>query len=89
MWETWSGPPADIKDACCDMRRSKTIQNLPPALFTLMKSTEPFSDLYYAMDVEGAMRMAGFAHVETREADHRHRAILGLAPAPESGGPGI
>lgn len=25
-------------------RRSKTIQNLPPALFLLMKSTEPWSD---------------------------------------------
>lgn len=44
-----------------------------------MKSTEPWSDLYYAMDVEAAMRDAGFVHVETREADHRHRAVLGLA----------
>jgi hypothetical protein len=48
-------------------------------LFTLMKSTEPWSDLYYQMDVEGAMRDLSFAHVETREADHRHRAVLGLA----------
>ena len=60
--------------------RSKTIQNLPPALFTLMKSTEPHSDLYYQMDIEAAMRDAGFQHVVTKEADHRHRAVLGLAP---------
>ena len=66
-----------ISAICC---RSKTIQNLPPALFTLMKSTEPHSDLYYQMDIEAAMRDAGFLHVETWEADHRHRAVLGLAP---------
>ena len=54
------------------------MQNLPPALFTLMKSTEPWSDEYYAFDLEGAMREGGFAHVETAEADHRHRAVLGL-----------
>jgi hypothetical protein len=60
--------------------RSKTIQNLPPALFTLMKSTEPHSDLYYQMDIEAAMRDAGFQHVVTKEADHRHRAVLGLVP---------
>ena len=59
-------------------RRSKTLQSLPPVLFTLMKSTEPWSDEYYAMDLEGAMHEAGFAHVETAEADHRHRAVLGL-----------
>ena len=60
--------------------RSETIQNLPPALFTLLKSTEPHSDLYYQMDVEAAMRDAGFQYVVTKEADHRHRAVLGLAP---------
>jgi len=30
--------------------RSEVIQNLPPALFTLMKSTEPHSDQYYTHD---------------------------------------
>lgn len=60
--------------------RSKTIQNLPPHLFTLMKSTEPWSDEYYSFDVEDAMRAAGFKEVITHEADHRHRAVLGIAP---------
>ena len=58
--------------------RSKTIQNLPPVIFTLMKSTEPWSDEYYQMDVEEAMRQAGFKHVVTEESDHRHRAVMGL-----------
>ena len=66
--------------AAVTLCRSKTIQNLPPALFTLMKSTEPHSDLYYQMDIEAAMRDAGFLYVFTKEADHRHRAVLGLAP---------
>ena len=57
---------------------SETIQNLPPVLFTLMKSTEPWSDVYYQMDVEEALRNAGFKHVITKESDHRHRAVLGL-----------
>jgi len=34
--------------------RSKVIQTLPPAIFTLMKSTEPHSDVYYTFDVEVA-----------------------------------
>lgn len=34
------------------LHRSKVIQNLPPVIFTLMKSTEPHSDVYYTFDVE-------------------------------------
>ncbi|GLC37056.1 hypothetical protein PLESTB_001396400 [Pleodorina starrii] len=60
--------------------RSSTIQNLPPALFTLMKSTEPWSDEYYSYDLEAAMRSAGFREVVTVETDHRHRCVLGIRP---------
>ncbi|KAF8064673.1 hypothetical protein HT031_003475 [Scenedesmus sp. PABB004] len=59
--------------------RSRTIQNLPPLLFTLMKSTEPWSDEYYSFDLEAALRVGGFASVETTEADHRHRTVFGIA----------
>jgi SAM-dependent methyltransferase len=62
--------------------RSKTIQNLPPVLFTLMKSTEPWSDEYYSYDLEGALRASGFADVVTTEADHRHRTVFGRVPTP-------
>lgn len=39
------------------LSRSPVIQNLPPAIFTLMKSTEPWSDEYYLMDFEAVWRM--------------------------------
>ncbi len=63
----------------CHTRRSKTIQNLPPVLFTLMKSTEPHSDSYYSTDLEGIMRNAGLTNVQYQASDHRHRVVLGTA----------
>jgi ubiquinone/menaquinone biosynthesis C-methylase UbiE len=57
--------------------RSSVIQNLPPALFTLMKSTEPHSDDYYAFDLETCLRqMDGIERVDIVPCDPRHRAIL-------------
>ena len=56
--------------------RSKVIQNLPPALFTLMKSTEPWSDEYYTFDLEEALREAGFVDVSCSESDPRHRTLV-------------
>ncbi|MGA7935263.1 MAG: class I SAM-dependent methyltransferase, partial [Kovacikia sp.] len=56
--------------------QSPVIQNLPPVLFTLMKSTEPWSDDYYTFDVEAAMQRVGFKPVITVASDPRHRTIL-------------
>ncbi|MBC6479557.1 MAG: class I SAM-dependent methyltransferase [Hormoscilla sp. GM7CHS1pb] len=61
--------------------RSPVIQNLPPALFTLMKSTEPWSDDYYTFDVEAAMQSVGFQYKTTVASDPRHRAIVGIKPS--------
>lgn len=60
--------------------KSPVIQNLPPALFTLMKSTEPWSDDYYAFDVESALVTTGFKHQTTTASDPRHRTIVGAKP---------
>ncbi|MEW6498378.1 MAG: class I SAM-dependent methyltransferase [Cyanobacteriota bacterium] len=60
--------------------KSPVIQNLPPVLFTLMKSTEPWSDDYYTLDVETTMQAVGFEHVVTEASDPRHRTILGRKP---------
>lgn len=60
--------------------KSPVIQNLPPVLFTLMKSTEPWADDYYTFDVEATMQAVGFEHVVTVASDPRHRTILGRKP---------
>ncbi len=59
---------------------SAVIQNLPPVLFTLMKSTEPWSDDYYTFDVEAAIEEIGFDYKTTVPSDPRHRAIIGIKP---------
>jgi len=55
--------------------QSPVIQNLPPALFTLMKSTEPHSNEYYTIDVQQMLRDAGFEHVQQKQTDPRHRTV--------------
>jgi hypothetical protein len=49
---------------------------LSPVLFTLMKSTEPWSDNYYTFNVEAAMQSVGFEHIVA--SDPRYRTILGV-----------
>lgn len=60
--------------------KSAVIQNLPPVLFTLMKSTEPWSDDYYTFDVETALSECGFDYQITLESDRRHRTIIAIKP---------
>ncbi len=57
---------------------SPVIQNLPPVLFTLMKSTEPWSDDYYTFNIEQSLVETGFNHQTTVASDPRHRAIIGI-----------
>mmetsp|Transcript_24096 Transcript_24096/g.75521 ORF Transcript_24096/g.75521 Transcript_24096/m.75521 type:complete len:298 (-) Transcript_24096:2638-3531(-) len=59
--------------------KSPVIQGLPPVLFTLMKSTEPWTDEYYVTDLEACLREAGFGTVETSATDPRHRTVQGQA----------
>jgi ubiquinone/menaquinone biosynthesis C-methylase UbiE len=61
--------------------KSPVIQNLPPVLFTLMKSTEPWTDEYYLLDVENTLKEIGFAYQTTVATDPRHRTIIGLKKA--------
>ncbi|MEM1308347.1 MAG: class I SAM-dependent methyltransferase [Cyanobacteria bacterium P01_H01_bin.153] len=56
--------------------KSEVIQKLPPAIFTLMKSTEPWTDDYYTFDIEAALADIGYQRITTYETDPRHRAIL-------------
>ncbi len=58
--------------------KSPVIQNLPPVLFTLMKSTEPWSDDYYTFDVEKTLKEVGFQYKTTVASDPRHRSIISI-----------
>ena len=57
---------------------SPVIQKLPPVLFTLMKSTEPWSDDYYTFNVERALQEVGFDYQTTVASDPRHRTIIAI-----------
>ncbi|BAY92775.1 MULTISPECIES: class I SAM-dependent methyltransferase [unclassified Tolypothrix] len=61
--------------------KSSVIQNLPPVLFTLMKSTEPWSDEYYTFNIEATLQSVGFAQPITVASDPRHRTIVAKKPA--------
>jgi ubiquinone/menaquinone biosynthesis C-methylase UbiE len=56
--------------------QSPVIQALPPVLFTLMKSTEPWSDDYYTFDLESALVDAGFEPPVVVPSDPRHRTLV-------------
>lgn len=59
---------------------SPVIQSLPPVLFTLMKSTEPWSDDYYTFNIEEAIEHTGLEYKVTIPSDSRHRAIIAVKP---------
>ncbi|CAN4087270.1 unnamed protein product [Withania somnifera] len=60
--------------------KSKILQELPPVLFTLMKSTERFLDEYHLTDLERVMKKTGFANVQTVLTDPRHRTVTATVP---------
>lgn len=58
---------------------SGAYQSMPAALMTLLKSTEPFMDQFLALDLEGALREAGFVRIHSEPCSPRHRAVLAWA----------
>jgi ubiquinone/menaquinone biosynthesis C-methylase UbiE len=51
-------------------------QTMPAVIMTLLKSTEPFLDDYFALDLEQEIRDAGFDTVTSRPCSPRHRAVV-------------
>jgi SAM-dependent methyltransferase len=63
--------------AVMDMDPScQAYQTMPPAVMTLLKSTEPYMDAYFALDLEAELRQAGFDTVTSTSCSPRHRAVL-------------
>ncbi|PXF45070.1 putative methyltransferase sll0829 [Gracilariopsis chorda] len=60
--------------------RSEVIRNLPPVLATLMKSTEPYTDQYYLLDIEQVLLDTGFVQVRTELTTPRHRCFIAMKP---------
>ncbi len=52
-------------------------QELPPYVFTLLKSTEPYLDQYFALDMNQAFQAAGFSTPRIVANSPRHRTIIG------------
>ncbi|MEL7354101.1 MAG: class I SAM-dependent methyltransferase [Cyanobacteria bacterium J06560_5] len=64
--------------AIMDMNpQSDAYKTMPPYVFTLLKSTEPFLDQYFELDMNQAFQAAGFAAPQTVINTPRHRIIIG------------
>jgi hypothetical protein len=47
----------------------------------LQKSTEPWADEYYSLNVEALLEEVGFTSIRTVASDPRHRTIMAYKPA--------
>ncbi len=63
--------------AIMDMNpQSEIYQKMPPYILTLLKSTEPYLDQYFALDIEQALIKAGFQAPTITRNTPRHRTII-------------
>jgi ubiquinone/menaquinone biosynthesis C-methylase UbiE len=56
--------------------QSQIYAKMPPYILTLLKSTEPYLDQYFALDIEGAIADAGFTRPSITENTVRHRTMV-------------
>jgi SAM-dependent methyltransferase len=63
--------------AIMDMNpRSEIYRKMPPYILTLLKSTEPYLDQYFTLDIEQELIEAGFEKPVIVATSPRHRAIV-------------
>lgn len=60
--------------------KSLAMQKITPVTFTLMKSTEPFIDQFYSMDIVKELRDVGFVNVSISQTDPRHCTVVATKP---------
>ncbi|XGV97305.1 MAG: class I SAM-dependent methyltransferase [Leptolyngbya sp. BL-A-14] len=66
--------------AIMDMNpKSEIYAKMPPYIKTLLKSTEPYLDEYFTLDLEGAIAAAGFTQPTVTCNSPRHRTIIAQA----------
>jgi ubiquinone/menaquinone biosynthesis C-methylase UbiE len=56
--------------------RSEVYRRMPPYILTLLKSTEPYLDQYFTLDLESAFLEAGFQRPAIVPTSPRHRAVI-------------
>ncbi len=59
--------------------RSQAYATMPPYILTLLKSTEPYLDEYFTLDIEQAIVEAGFSTPTITANSPRHRTIIARA----------
>jgi ubiquinone/menaquinone biosynthesis C-methylase UbiE len=63
--------------AIMDMNpKSEVYKKMPAYILTLLKSTEPYLDEYFALDIEQTIIEAGFQTPTMTNNTHRHRTII-------------
>lgn len=63
--------------AIMDMNpKSEVYKKMPAYILTLLKSTEPYLDEYFALDIEQAIVEAGFQSPTITNNTHRHRTAI-------------
>ncbi|MGD1805515.1 class I SAM-dependent methyltransferase [Dapis sp. BLCC M126] len=66
--------------AIMDMNpKSEVYTTMAPHIFTLLKSTEPYLDEYFTLDIEKELVNAGFSAPKIICNTHRHRTIIASA----------
>jgi ubiquinone/menaquinone biosynthesis C-methylase UbiE len=56
--------------------QAETFMKMPPYILTLLKSTEPYLDQYFTLDIKQALLDAGFRDVTITSNSPRHRTII-------------
>jgi ubiquinone/menaquinone biosynthesis C-methylase UbiE len=56
--------------------RSRVYATMPPYILTLLKSTEPYLDEYFSLDIEQTLIDAGFERPTIEPKTPRHRAVV-------------
>ncbi len=60
--------------------QSKVFQKMPPYILTLLKSTEPYLDQYFSLDIAKTFTDIGFNQPQITVNSPRHRTIIGIKP---------
>ena len=58
--------------------QSEVFKKMPPYILTLLKSTEPYLDQYFSLDIAKTFRDIGFNQPQITVNSPRHRIIIGL-----------